>query len=97
MTKTRNPFVTADSGVTNTIDAPRFPPRPCHTCESIPARSHRSCKSCRRATSGTTTTVTPSGEQYAGSMNDMLLPPARARHLHYRALPPDDRPQHLLL
>ncbi|KAK4118464.1 hypothetical protein N657DRAFT_533101, partial [Parathielavia appendiculata] len=30
--------------------------------------------SSRNATNGTTTNVTPSGEQNAGNMNDMLLP-----------------------
>ena len=36
---------------------------------------HRRSKSLSSAVSGTTTTVTPSGVQYAGSINDKLLPP----------------------
>ncbi|KAK1613468.1 hypothetical protein BDP81DRAFT_443935 [Colletotrichum phormii] len=45
------------------------------TCDMIPALTYRLCRSVRSATSGVTTTVTPSGEQNAGNMNETLLPP----------------------
>ncbi|KAI8272244.1 hypothetical protein K4K60_000314, partial [Colletotrichum sp. SAR11_57] len=76
-TKSRNPCVTADSGVTNTTVAAvvlaRPPPR--HVVDANPDLEHRASMSVRNATNGVTTIVTPSGAQYAGNMNDKLLPP----------------------
>ncbi|KAK1613503.1 hypothetical protein BDP81DRAFT_443783, partial [Colletotrichum phormii] len=70
-----NPFITADSTVTKMMDAAWLFFRLCYTCDVIPALTYRLCRSVRSATSGVTTTVTPSGEQNAGNMNETLLPP----------------------
>ncbi|KAK1624576.1 hypothetical protein BDP81DRAFT_437889 [Colletotrichum phormii] len=73
--KSLNPFITADSTVTKMMDAAWLFFRLCYTCDVIPALTYRLCRSVRSATSGVTTTVTPSGEQNAGNMNETLLPP----------------------
>jgi hypothetical protein len=65
--------LTADSGVTKTIDAHSLGLRLSHSTHSIPARLQRSFKLPCNETNGTTTTVTPV-EHDAGNMNNMLLP-----------------------
>ncbi|KAJ0357984.1 hypothetical protein COL26b_014516, partial [Colletotrichum chrysophilum] len=76
-TKSQNPCVTADSGVMNTTVAAvvlaRPPPR--HVVNANPNLEHRASMSVRNATNSVITIVTPSSAQYAGNMNDKLLPP----------------------
>ncbi|KAK6218093.1 hypothetical protein QIS74_02557 [Colletotrichum tabaci] len=73
-TKSRNPSVMADSGVTNTTVAAVLACPPRHIVDPMPALEHRASMSLRNATNGVTTIVTPSDAQYAGNMNDKLLP-----------------------
>jgi len=71
--KLPKPSLTADSGVTNTMDAHSCGLRLSHSTHSIPASKHRSFKLPRNETNGTTTMVTPV-EHAAGNINAMLLP-----------------------
>ncbi|KAH1438687.1 hypothetical protein KXX58_009641 [Aspergillus fumigatus] len=67
--------LTADSGVTNTMDAASGGRRLSHGTHDMPSSWHRRVISARNATSGTTTMVVPPGAANAGTMNSMLFPP----------------------
>ncbi|KJZ69790.1 hypothetical protein HIM_10808 [Hirsutella minnesotensis 3608] len=99
LTKYRNPFVTADSGVTNTILDIGWLPRLCQTCDWILLFSQCACISSRNDTNGTTTIVVPSdalnGERRQHERQTFT--PARPRDLNDRALAPCDTPYNLLL
>jgi hypothetical protein len=67
--------LTADSGVTNTMDAASGGRRLSHTTHEMPSCWHRRAILACNATNGTTTTVVPPGVVNVGAMNNMLLPP----------------------
>src|SRR5271163_1160913 len=69
-----NVFVTADSGVTNTMDAVSCGLRLSHWTHSIRASLHRLSKSSCNEHNGMMTTVVPPFTQYAGNINNMLFP-----------------------
>ncbi|RHZ43059.1 uncharacterized protein CDV56_100432 [Aspergillus thermomutatus] len=66
--------LTADLGVTNTINAASGGRRLSHATHEIPSCWHQRCISARHATSGTIIMVVPPGAANAGTMNNMLLP-----------------------
>src|SRR5271155_3627781 len=69
-----NVFVTADSGVTNTIGAVSCGLRLSHWTHSMRDSLHRLSKSSCNEHNGIITTVVPPLTQYAGNMNNMLFP-----------------------
>src|ERR1700722_19794340 len=69
-----NVLVTADSGVTNTIDAVLCGLRLSHWTHSMRASLHRLSKSSCNEHNGMITMVVPLWTQYAGNMNNMLFP-----------------------
>src|SRR5271167_3874746 len=69
-----NVLVTADSGVTNTMDAVSCGLRLSHWTHSMRASLHRLSKSSCNEHNGIITTVVPPLTQYAGNINDKLFP-----------------------
>src|SRR5450432_4627880 len=69
-----NVLVTADSGVTNTMDAVSCGLRLSHWTHSMRASLHRLSKSSFYEHNGIMTTVVPPLTQYAGNINNMLFP-----------------------
>jgi hypothetical protein len=67
--------LTADSGVTNTMDAASGGRQLSYATHKMPSCWHRRCISAHNTTNGTTTMVVPLGAVNAGTMNNMLLPP----------------------
>src|SRR5277367_6266909 len=69
-----NVLVTADSGVTNTMDAVSCGLRLSHWTYSMRASLHRLSKSSCNEHNGIITTVVPLLTQYASNINNMLFP-----------------------
>jgi hypothetical protein len=75
-TNFRNPFLTADSGITNITFTPSGGRRLFHSRYMIPIAWHRLFMSYRNIINDIITTVIPLLLQNAGNMNNKLFPPS---------------------
>ena len=82
-----NVFVTADSGVTNTMDAVSCGLRLFYCTHSMRASLHRLSMSSYNEHNGIMTTVVPPLTQYAGNINNKLFPSPVAMILTIRLCP----------